>query len=149
MNELGIYKRTQSLFMLLTSAWDYFEFQTDESNSLKALKIHSDIPVLPVDMSTGQRVCFALATLLASFLENSKAPNIIILDEPVANLDDLYLLNMFDIIRQLAIKETQIFFTTANESVAKLFKRKFGFMRDGFKSIEICDVGDEVIISDF
>ena len=80
---------------------------------------------------------------------NSKAPNIIILDESVANLDDLHLLNMLDILRQLTIKGTQIFFTTANESVAKLFKRKIGFMQDELKSIKVSDVGDKVIVSDF
>ncbi|MDR2598993.1 MAG: AAA family ATPase [Oscillospiraceae bacterium] len=149
MEELQIYDRIKSLFLLLTSARDYNDLHISESFSLAAIKTNSNIPVLPINMSVGQRVCFALAALLASFLENSKAPNILILDEPVANLDDLHLLNMLDIIRQLSIRGTQVFFTTANESVAKLFKRKFGFMQEDLRSIKVNDIGDEVIISDF
>lgn len=146
-DELGINSRVRALFLLLTSARDYSDLQYNDENSLAAIKINSKIQVLPANMSTGQRVCFALASLLASFLENSKAPNIIILDEPVANLDDLHLLNMLDILRQLAINGTQIFFTTANESVAKLFIRKFAFLKNDFKSIKVDDVGEKVIIN--
>ena len=69
MEELGIYDRIKALFLLLTSARDYSDLQSNDNYSLTAVKINSNIPVLPANMSAGQRVCFALATLLASFLE--------------------------------------------------------------------------------
>lgn len=55
------------------------------------------------------------------------------LDEPVANLDDYQMLNLLDLLRRLALSGTQIFFTTANPDVAKLFRRKFSFLEGDFK----------------
>ena len=71
------------------------------------------------------------------FLSNDKAPNLIMLDEPVANMDDIHMLNLLDLLRRLALSDTQIFFTTANPEVAKLFRRKFSFLGEDFRFFEI------------
>lgn len=57
----------------------------------------------------------------------------ILLDEPVANMDDIHVLNLMDILRDLALNGTQIFFTTANPDVALLFRRKFSFFGAEYK----------------
>ena len=44
------------------------------------------------------------------------------------------MLNLLDLLRRLALSDSQIFFTTANPDVAKLFRRKFSFLGDDFKS---------------
>lgn len=84
-------------------------------------------------MSTGQRVSFALSVFFSLHLSAINAPKFIMLDEPVANLDDVHLLNLLDILRDFAINGIQIFFTTANKDVAGLFRRKFSFFEEEFK----------------
>lgn len=88
-------------------------------------------------MSTGQRVSFALAVMFSSFISANKAPRFLLLDEPVANMDDLHLLNLIDILRELALKGTQIIFTTANAEVAGIFRRKFSFFGHEFNYFDI------------
>ena len=67
------------------------------------------------------------------------------LDEPVANLDDGHMLNLLDLLKRLAISDTQIFFTTANPDVAKLFRRKFSFLENEFKFFTVMEA-DEIKI---
>lgn len=97
-------------------------------------------------MSTGQKVCLALAFMFALFLSNETAPNCIMLDEPVANLDDLHMLNLLDLLRRLALSGTQIFFTTANPDVAKLFRRKFSYLEEDFGVYRIVDLNNSLKI---
>lgn len=97
-------------------------------------------------MSTGQKVCLALAFMFALFLSNETAPNFIMLDEPVANLDDLHMLNLLDLLRRLALSDTQIFFTTANPDVAKLFRRKFSYLEEDFGVYRIMDLNNSLKI---
>ena len=69
-------------------------------------------------------------------LATSFAPSFLLLDEPVANIDDLNVLALMDFLRELAIThERQIFFTTANRNVAKLFRRKFSFLLQDFQEL--------------
>jgi len=60
-------------------------------------------------------------------------------DDPVANIDDLNILSYFDYLREIAVNgDRQIFFATANENAAFLFKQKFDFLgEDYFKIIEL------------
>ena len=46
------------------------------------------------------------------------------LDEPVANLDDMHVLNLIDLLRELTINGTQIIITTVDRQMAKYLNRK-------------------------
>lgn len=87
-------------------------------------------------MSSGQRTSLALSVMFAVHLAAPNAPEFIIMDEPVANMDDLHLMNLLDLLRDLALSGRQIFFTTANPDVANLFRRKFSFFKEGFTHFE-------------
>ena len=64
------------------------------------------------------------------------APKFLLLDEPVANIDDLNVLALLDFLRELVIThKRQIFFTTANRNVARLFRRKFSFLLQDFQEL--------------
>jgi DNA repair protein SbcC/Rad50 len=93
-------------------------------------------------MSNGQRASFALSVLFTLHLAAPNAPKFLLLDEPVANMDDLHLLNLIDVIRDLALMGHQIFFTTANTDVAHLFRRKFSFFEDKFTHFDFSRGGD-------
>jgi exonuclease SbcC len=70
------------------------------------------------------------------------APKLIILDEPITNMDDMHILNLIDIIRELVLNGTQIIITTANDQIAKFLRRKFSCMEDSFKHIILNRIND-------
>lgn len=84
-------------------------------------------------MSTGQSVALAISLILCLYTSSSNAPQVLIFDEPIANMDDLHMMNFIDILRETAISGTQIFVTTANDNVAGLIRRKFSFFGKDFK----------------
>lgn len=89
-------------------------------------------------VSTGQRAAFALSVFLALNRTAAKAPPIILIDDPVAHVDDLNALSFLDYLRDLAVtSKKQVFFATADAKVAALFARKFGFLGEGFKRIDL------------
>ncbi len=129
-------KKIECIFKLLIASNEYAELKVIEGE-IVAIRNRSNENVSMAAMSTGQKVCLALAFMFALFLSNEKSPNVILLDEPAANLDDLHMLNLLDVLRRLALSNTQIFFTTANPSVAQLFRRKFSFLEDEFRYFNI------------
>ena len=54
---------------------------------------------------------------------------ILLIDDPIAHVDDLNCLSFLDYLRDVALQgKRQIFFATANEKIASLFERKFDFL---------------------
>ena len=80
-------------------------------------------------ISTGQRAAFALSIFLAQNAQLVSAPPVILIDDPIAHIDDLNSLAFLDYLREIAVSGTrQIFFATASEKLASLFERKFDFL---------------------
>ncbi|MFC1947534.1 hypothetical protein ACFLXY_06415 [Chloroflexota bacterium] len=89
-------------------------------------------------ISTGQRTAFALSIFLALNMRLSTAPPILLIDDPIAYIDDLNSLSFLDYLREIVIRgDRQIFFTTANEKMASLFERKFNFLNNDFCKIKL------------
>jgi chromosome segregation protein len=89
-------------------------------------------------VSTGQRAAFALSVFLAVHRTAAKAPPVILIDDPVAHVDDLNALSFLDYLRDLAVSsKKQVFFATADARIASLFTRKFGFLGENFKRIDL------------
>lgn len=76
-------------------------------------------------MSTGQRATIAMAVMFALHMAAPDAPQFLLLDEPLATMDDTQVLNVLDILKSMAANNTQIFFTTANGVMINLFKESF------------------------
>jgi exonuclease SbcC len=52
-----------------------------------------------------------------------------LIDDPIAHVDDLNCLSFLDYLRDVALQgQRQIFFATANDKIASLFERKFDFL---------------------
>lgn len=80
-------------------------------------------------VSTGQRAALALSIFLSLNQSAKRAPPIMLIDDPVAHVDDLNVLSFFDYLRDVAVSECkQIFFATADTRVAALFQKKFEFL---------------------
>jgi DNA repair protein SbcC/Rad50 len=89
-------------------------------------------------VSTGQRAAFALSVFLAMNRNATTAPPVILIDDPIAHIDDLNALSFLDYLRDLAVNSSrQIFFATADTKIAALFSRKFGFLGESFKRIPL------------
>ncbi|MBX9692622.1 MAG: AAA family ATPase, partial [Cyanobacteria bacterium] len=83
------------------------------------------------EISTGQRAAFALSLFLAQNAQLRTAPPLILIDDPIAHVDDLNCLSFLDYLREVIIAgDRQIVFTTANDKLATLFERKFDFLGD-------------------
>lgn len=80
-------------------------------------------------ISTGQRAAYALSLFLAQNAQLRSAPQLMLIDDPIAHVDDLNSLSFLDYLREVALTgERQIVFATANEKLASLFQRKFEFL---------------------
>ena len=133
-----------NIYNLLTNNRDYANIKLNINNknndsTITKLTMGKDIPI--EDMSTGQRVSVALALLLACFISRNTVPNFIILDEPTVFSDPMHSLNLLDILRQLAITGTQIFYAAHSPQATTLFRRKFSFFRDDFKEFHLDEIG--------
>jgi exonuclease SbcC len=91
------------------------------------------------EISTGQRSAFALSIFLAQNAQLTVAPPVIIIDDPIAHIDDLNSLSFLDYLREVALTgRRQIYFATANAKLATLFERKFDFLgEDGFRRFDL------------
>jgi exonuclease SbcC len=90
------------------------------------------------EMSSGQRAAFTLSLFLAMNERLKAGPRVIIFDDPVSHVDDINTLSFLDHLREIALGgERQLFFATADSKLAGLFARKFRFMGDQFRQIEL------------
>ena len=90
------------------------------------------------EMSSGQRAAYALSLFLAMNERLKSGPRILLLDDPVAHVDDINTLSLLDHLRDIALSgERQIFFATADSKIGALFGRKFRFLGDRFVQIEL------------
>lgn len=88
-------------------------------------------------VSTGQRAALALSIFLALNRSAQTVPPVLLIDDPVAHIDDLNALSFLDYLRDLTVStRKQIFFATADAKLAALFQRKFEFLgNERFKKI--------------
>jgi len=94
-------------------------------------------------MSTGQRMALAFSIMITLHKNAPNAPKFLMLDEPVANLDDMHVLNLIDLLRELALSGTQIIMTTADRQMAKYLRRKFSFFQKEYTHYELIRKGSK------
>ena len=67
--------------------------------------------------------------LIMDCLTAQSAPPVVLIDDPIAHIDDLNALSFMDYLRDLSVhSRRQIFFATADSRVAELFEKKFAFL---------------------
>jgi energy-coupling factor transporter ATP-binding protein EcfA2 len=91
------------------------------------------------EISTGQRAAFALAIFMAQNAQLTVAPPVILIDDPIAHVDDLNALSFLDYLRDVALTgRRQVFFATSDPTLAALFARKFEFLgTQQFRAFEL------------
>jgi exonuclease SbcC len=90
------------------------------------------------EMSSGQRAAYALSLFLAMNERLKAGPRVLLFDDPVAHVDDINTLSLLDHLRDIALSgQRQIFFATADSKIGGLFGRKFRFLGERFRQIEL------------
>lgn len=119
---------------MLHSPQEFSGLVQSKDGELTALRNGKNVPISL--MSTGQRTALVISVFFRMNLATPYAPKFLLLDEPVANIDDLNVLALMDFLRELVIThKRQIFFTTANRNIARLFRRKFSFLLQNFQEL--------------
>lgn len=127
-------EQVRRIFLALHSPQEFSHLDIS-GKKLVAFRRGEEVPV--EQMSTGQRAALVIAVFFQMNFACPHAPHFLLMDEPVANIDDLNVLAMLDFLRELVIyRGTQLFFTTANRNIAKLFRRKFSFMGTDFQELD-------------
>ena len=124
-----------------------FERLDIDENGIYAIRGLNQQVVRTYEMSTGQRSTIAMSVMFALHIAAPDAPQLLLLDEPLATMDDTQVLNVLDILKSLAEQNTQIFFTTANGIMIKLFKECFkntSFDYKEFKFIKKVNSASEI-----
>jgi ABC-type uncharacterized transport system ATPase subunit len=107
-------------------------------DSFSTLRRKNGEPALLTQISTGQRAAFALSIFLCQNAQLLGAPPVMLIDDPIAHIDDLNALSFLDYLREITIRgDRQVFFATANDKVAALFERKFDFLGVDFRRIKL------------
>lgn len=103
-----------------------------DSYCIKLYRIRTKTWVGLSKVSTGQRSALALSVFLALNLRVTGGPRLLLIDDPVAHVDDLNTLSLLDYLREIVVKDKrQLFFATASRKMANLFEMKFSGL-EGF-----------------
>jgi DNA repair protein SbcC/Rad50 len=109
-----------------------FEKTGDDSCCIKLYRNETKTWVGLSKVSTGQRSALALSVFLALNLRVTGGPRLLLIDDPVAHVDDLNTLSFLDYLREIVVKDKrQLFFATASRKLASLFEMKFSNL-EGF-----------------
>lgn len=114
--------------------FDDMKFSHDNSSNEILLRRRLTGKWYPINkISSGQRSALALSIFLSMNLSATKAPPIILFDDPVSHTDDMNIISFLDFLRDLVLEhKKQIVFATANQRIANLFTMKFDFLGDDF-----------------
>ncbi|HEY4146964.1 hypothetical protein [Pinirhizobacter sp.] len=101
-------------------------------------RIATNTPAELSQISTGQRAALTLSVFLTLNHTLRAGPPIMLIDDPVAHIDDLNSLALLDYLADIAESgERQIFFATADERLANIFVKKMGFLTNEFREIDL------------
>jgi len=114
------------------------ELDDEDAGVLLLIREGSGIKSPITQISSGQRGSLALSIFMTLNRKLTEAPPLMIFDDPVSHVDDLNILSFLDYLKEVAIAgQRQLFFATASQKVATLYKKKFYFLGTEFKSIKL------------
>lgn len=87
-------------------------------------------------LSSGQRAALAITIFWTMNLYGAHSPPLMLMDEPIQQVDDINSLNFLDTLRWIADGgKRQIIISTANSKIAGLIRRKFSYLEENFSEI--------------
>jgi len=121
-----------NIFISLHSPREFDRLDIDDDGEIICYRDRNELEKIPLhELSNGQRTVVVLSIFIRLHMIMKSSPNFILLDEPVANIDDMNVLALFDFLKEVnKINNTQIFLSTANDRLSRLIKRKFSYLDD-------------------
>jgi DNA repair exonuclease SbcCD ATPase subunit len=87
-------------------------------------------------LSSGQRAALAITIFWTMNLYGAYSPPLMLMDEPIQQIDDINSLNFLDTLRWIADSgKRQIIISTANSRIAGLIRRKFSYLDENFSEL--------------
>jgi DNA repair exonuclease SbcCD ATPase subunit len=119
--------------------FDKIVWVQEDAPGIRAMRKRDSALCRVSNLSSGQRNALSLAIFLTMNRKVRKGPSVIMLDDPVAHVDDLNIVSFFDCLREIHLGSgRQIFFTTASAKTANLFRKKFDYLgADRFREFEL------------
>jgi exonuclease SbcC len=114
------------------------ELRLSDLANWKLERIGAKQPVELHQISTGQRAALVLSVFFSLNLSLRQGPPQMLIDDPIAHIDDLNSLSFLDFLADVAESgKRQIFFATANEKLANLFQKKMEFLGEEFRAYQM------------
>jgi ABC-type lipoprotein export system ATPase subunit len=89
-------------------------------------------------LSAGQRSALAISVFWTLNTAFPSIPDIILMDEPVQNIDELNILNFLDGLRWFVeTTNKQVFLTTASQRIQALARKKFAYLKNDFIEVRL------------
>lgn len=134
-------RQISDLFCAMHAPHDFCDivWQPDNPMAIRAVRKFTNAACSVAELSSGQRNALALAIFLTMNSKITQAPSLILLDDPVAHVDDLNIVSFLDCLRELLSGHNrQLFFATASAKTAHLFTRKFDYLgEEAFRSYRL------------
>jgi len=133
-------QQISDLFSVMHAPRDFEKIIWDQDlMAIRAIRKSDSAECSVSNFSSGQRNALSLAIFLTMNQKVKYGPSLIMLDDPVAHVDDLNIVSFFDCLRELLLGyERQIFFATASAKTANLFAKKFDYLgKDKFREFEL------------
>lgn len=134
-------RQISDLFCAMHAPHDFCDivWQPDNPMAIRAVRKFTNAACSVAELSSGQRNALALAIFLTMNSKITQAPSLIMLDDPVAHVDDLNIVSFLDCLRELLSGHSrQLFFATASAKTAHLFTRKFDYLgEEAFRSYRL------------
>ena len=131
----------RDLFCAMHAPRDFCDvvWQPDDPMAIRVVRKSTNAACSVAELSSGQRNALALAIFLTMNRKITQAPSLILMDDPVAYVDDLNIISFLDCLREmLSGCNRQLFFATASAKTAHLFTRKFDYLGDeAFRSFRL------------
>lgn len=128
----------ESIQRIFTKIHVPHELKISDLTGCRLERLGSDHVVELNQISTGQRAALMLSIFISLNLSLKSGPPYMLIDDPIAHIDDLNVLSFLDLLADVA--ETgyrQIFFATANEKLAHLFQKKMEFLGADFQTLDL------------
>jgi len=133
------YSYVNSFFLKLQTPADFREIRLQrESLDFDLMVVStSSGEVKPANvLSSGQRTALAISIFWTMNLYGSTIPPLMIMDEPIQQIDDLNSLNFLDTLRWIVDSgDRQVIVSTANSRIAGLIRRKFSYLEDDYNEV--------------
>lgn len=142
------------IFRRLHWPFDFVKVAFDDSDGAPEVLVEprftlGDLIPAHQRLSAGQRAALAMSVFWTLNISRDSIPKVMLMDEPVQNIDELNALNFLDSLRWLVERSgRQVFLATSSRRLAGLVRKKFAYLERKFVEVDLERRGEvtEVVV---